>query len=128
MGPAGGPKARPACREKMPEAWPGESVSVVAAAVIGTGAWVRSMGAGLKEMFEVAAAVAAVERVTTLPLTLLMVVPGAMPAPLTYMPADRPVLDSTVKLVLPLVETAGTDVTAVLAGALKITVPVPVVP
>ena len=82
----------------------------------------------MKATFEVAVEEAAAESVTTLPEIDEMVVPGAMPAPLTYMPAERPVGLNTCRLVLPLTAAEGVETGAVTAVP-KITVPeVKVVP
>ena len=71
-------------------------------------------------------AAAAVDNVTVVPAMLLIVVPGAMPVPLTYMFATSPAAEATIIVVVPSVF-AGVEVSTPLAG-LKTTVPVPVVP
>ena len=125
--PVATPKPVTLMPAKMPEAFAAETVTVVAAAVIAVADWVTPKGAGLKVTFDVARAEApvAVDRVSTLPAMLAIVVPCVMFAPFTYIPGRRPVEERTVMLVLALGTLAISEVIAAPAAGPKTNVLVP---
>ena len=123
--PVGMPRPVTLMPAKTPPAVDVETVTVVAAAVTLTADWVTPSGAGLNATFDAPVAVAAVERMTEPTPTEAIVVPGASPVPLTYMPARRPVVESTGSVVLALVALAGTEVIAAPAAGPKTNVLVP---
>ena len=104
----------------IPAAVAAGTVTVVAAAVTLMPEAVTPTGTAVNVTFDVLVAVGAVDKVTVLPVMLLIVVPGAMPRPLTYMPTERPVAESTGRLVLPLLTFATCDTVLTPVGGPKI--------